>query len=170
MKTISLSSSEKKMIQALHLDLCTLDWVSVKRCISGPLNSCHSSWSVFLKNITLQLQAYKSPLTSSGCFKLLQIIAWNSADFLPPGVHWDAVGVCRAALLLALLNCTDFPWSTGKRHADNPGSCYQVVQGLRVQAVKFVHMWTRSSLCSCAYLCIHVAGIQNSYWGMKVWL
>lgn len=75
MKTISLSSSEKKMIQALHLDLCTLDWVSVKRCVSGPLNSCHSSWSVFLKNITLQLQAYKSPLTSSGCLKLLQIIA-----------------------------------------------------------------------------------------------
>lgn len=62
--------------------------------VSWLLSRCHSSQPTVLKNTAFQLQASKSPLNSSGYFRLWHISPWNCADILP--LKSPEGGLCRA--------------------------------------------------------------------------
>lgn len=114
------------------------------------LSRCHSSHSTALKNTTLQLQASKSPLNSSGCFKLWHISPWNCADILP--LKSPEGGLCRAQSKSGFAELHGFSLLCRKNLCGKL-RLSQVAQGLM-----FVH-----SLCSCVHLhnFISVIHIEN---------
>lgn len=159
--TVSLAPSEKKRIAGIAPQFVCAGRVWHCQDVSWLLGRCHSSQATVLKNATFQLQASKSPLNSSGYFKLWHISPWNCADIVP--LKSPEGGLCRAQSESGFAKLLGFSLLCRKN------VCGTLSSSRWSRACVF-RWWCLCTVCVYLHVSISIIHIENKCSLMKVWV